>query len=360
MKLLDLFIIRHFRRILLLSLAAFIGIYLLIDFFEKVGDFIDHGATGADYFIYLSNSIPLICVQILPLAILMSIVLTIGGLGRTNEITAMRACGVSLWKIVQPLMILALILSGLLLLLNEFGAPHNARALNKLFEIKLKGKAPLSLIRDGIWFRNGNRIINVQLADPKNRLLHGVTVFDLDDSSQFRQRLEANLVSFENRRWLAKELLIRRFDPVSGDLVGSETQRNQTLALGRTPKDFSSQELQNNELNFRQLSRMVDKLEREGFDASRQRVDMHLRLATPFTCLIMAFLGIPFALQKGRRSNIALGIGLSLGIGVVYFILQSLLTAFGYSGALPPVVTAWATNIIFLMLGVWMLLSIKE
>ena len=92
----------------------------------------------------------------------------------------------------------------------------------------------------------------------------------------------------------------------------------------------------------------------------RQRVAMYGRLAAPFTCLVMAFLGVPFALQKGRRSNIALGIGLSLGIGVVYFILQSLLTAFGNSGALPPLLAAWSTNLIFLMGGIWLLLSVKE
>ena len=94
MILLNRFLLKHFLRILLLSIGAFIGIYLLIDFFEKISDFIDHKAAAADYLIYLLNSIPVIFVQILPLAILMTVVLTIGTLGRTNEITAMRACGV--------------------------------------------------------------------------------------------------------------------------------------------------------------------------------------------------------------------------------------------------------------------------
>lgn len=360
MKLLHRFLLRHFLRILLLSLGAFSGIYLLIDFFEKIGDFIDHQATAADYLSYLLNSIPLICVQILPLAILMTVVLTLGGLGRTNEVTAMRACGISLWKIVQPFMLLALLLSGMLLLLNEFVVPHNARTLNHLLEVKLKGGEQLSLTRNEVWFRHGSRIINVRLARPSKQELHGVTVFDIDRTSHLRQRLDAGLVTYRNRHWMAKELIARDFDPETGDLIKTEARHDQSLELGRSPKDFASQERQNNELNFRQLKQMVAKLEREGFDATRQRVDMHLRLASPFTCLIMGFLGVPFALQKGRRSNIALGIGLSLGIGVVYFILQSLLTAFGYSRALPPIVAAWATNIIFLMLGVWMLLNVRE
>jgi lipopolysaccharide export system permease protein len=105
---------------------------------------------------------------------------------------------------------------------------------------------------------------------------------------------------------------------------------------------------------------MAKKLEQGGYDSTHQRVDMHNRLATPFTCLIMGFLGVPFALQKGRNSNIALGIGLSLGIGIVYFIIQSTVTAFGYSSALPPLFAAWTTNFIFLLLGIWLLLNVQE
>jgi lipopolysaccharide export system permease protein len=74
----------------------------------------------------------------------------------------------------------------------------------------------------------------------------------------------------------------------------------------------------------------------------------------------MGFLGVPFALQRGRNSNIALGIGLSLGIGIGYFIIQSLVTAFGYSNALPPLIAAWSANFIFLLMGIWLLLNVKE
>ena len=360
MKILHRFLLQHFMRILLLSLGAFISIYLLVDFFEKISDFIDHRATGGDYLSYLLNSIPPITVQILPLAILMTVVLTLGGLGRTNEVTAMRASGISLWKIIQPFMFLALLLSGLLMGLNEYVVPHNVRVLNQLVQVKLKGKTQLSLSRDEIWYRHGSKIINVKLAQPGKAELHGVTVYDIDQNMHIHQRLDAGLVSYVDQHWQAKDLVIRDFDPLSGDLLKTQILPNQPLDLGRTPRDFSSQELRNNELNYRQLAQMVKKLEREGYDATRQRVDMYLRLASPFTCLIMGFLGVPFALQKGRQSNIALGVGLSLGIGVAYFLLQSMLVAFGHSGALPPIVAAWATNIIFLMLGVWMLLSVKE
>ncbi|MEA3545176.1 MAG: LPS export ABC transporter permease LptG, partial [Thermodesulfobacteriota bacterium] len=349
MKILNRFLLQHFIRILSLCVAAFIGIYLLIDFFEKVDDLIEYKATAWDYFVYLSNNIPFIFVQIIPLAILTSMVLTLGGLSRTNEMTAMRACGISLWRIVQPLMTLILLLSFLLLLLNEFIIPWNTKQLNNLLEVKLKGKPQIQLTSYAIWYRNNNQIISIAVANTQKQQLQGVKIFTFDQQQKIVKRQDTNLVQFDNGVWLAAILAEMTFDSGSGDLIKTTNLENQILDIDRKPKDFSDRDNQNNEFNFLQLSAMAEKLEKEGYDSTRQRVDMHGRLAVPFTCLIMGFLGIPFALQRGRNSNIALGIGLSLGIGVVYFIIQSLVMAFGYSNAMPPLFAAWSSNFIFLL-----------
>jgi len=360
MKILTRFLLVYFLRIVSLCSAAFIGIYMLIDFFEKIDDLIEHGATAGDYFVYISNSIPFIFVQILPLAILASMVLTLGGLSRSNEITAMRACGVSLWKIVQPLMILTLALSFLLLLLNEFVIPWNTKQLNNLLEVKMSGKKHIQLTHNQIWYRRGDRIINIAVADPQKQQLQGVKIFTFDSKRRIIRRQDAAQVHFNNGKWQALTMIERVFDPKTGDMIKMNKFQNKIIKLDRTLESFSGQKNRNNELSYVQLSEMVKKLEAEGYDATRQRVDMYNRISTPFTCLIMGFLGIPFALQRGRNSNIALGIGISLGIGVVYFIIQSLVTAFGYSGALPPLISAWTANFIFLLLGVWLLLNVRE
>lgn len=360
MKLVNRYLLSHFLRILLLTLSSFVSIYLLIDFFEKISDFLDHQATAKHYLSFLFNSTPVIISQVLPLAVLMTMVLTLGSLGRTNEITAMRACGLSLWRIIRSLMVLALLVSGLQLLVNEHLVPINARNLNQLLDVELKGKSQQALTQGKIWYRDNGRIIHIVLAEPENQKLQGITVFELDSKSRLVRRLTAPTAKYQHGGWQPETLHIQQFDPENGDLLKSESTTDQLLELDRTPDDFNSGIPKNNEINFQQLSKLAKKLQAEGFDATRPLVDMHGRLAAPFTCLIMAFLGVPFALQRGRGSSIAVGIGLSLGIGVIYFILQSLILAFGYSGALPPIVAAWAVNLIFLMLGVWMLLNMRE
>ena len=360
MKVIDNFLLKHFIRILLLCVAAFVGIYLLIDFFEKVDDFIEHHATITDYLIYLSNNVPFIFIQILPLAILTTMVLTIGGLSRTNEITAMRACGISLWRIVQPLMALCLTLSLLFLLLNEFVVPWNIKQLNQLLEVKLKGKQSTQLTRNEIWYRSTNKIISITVANSQEKQLQGITIFFFDKQQKIKKREDIEVATYTENKWLTPVMIERLFDKESGDLLKTSTLKNQMVAIDRTPADFFNHEDFNNELNFQQLATIAKKLDAEGYDSTRQRVDMHVRMATPFTCLIMGFLGIPFALQRGRNSNIALGIGLSLGIGVIYFIIQSLVTAFGYTSAISPLIAAWTTNFIFFLVGIWLLLSVNE
>jgi lipopolysaccharide export system permease protein len=130
--------------------------------------------------------------------------------------------------------------------------------------------------------------------------------------------------------------------------------------LRKTPEDFKMPEQKNTELGFRELYRISQRLQEEGYDAIRYRVDMHARLATPFAAVIMAFLGIPFALQKGRGSNIALGVAITIAIGAGFHIVNALITAFGYSAVLPPFVAAWSANILFGLFGLWLLLSVRQ
>jgi lipopolysaccharide export system permease protein len=113
-------------------------------------------------------------------------------------------------------------------------------------------------------------------------------------------------------------------------------------------------------MGIRELGQLARKVESEGYDATRYRVDLQAQTATPFACVVMAFLGIPFALSKGRGASLAAGIAISVGIGVTYFILQAALQAFGYSGVLPPVVAAWSANLLFTLLGAWLLLLARE
>lgn len=360
MRLLDRYLIQTFLKILGLTLGAFTGIYLLVDFFEKVDDFIQYNAKISHYLGYFFWKMPIIFGDIAPMAVLLAVFLTLGGFSKHGELTAMRACGVGLSRIARPLLYLALGASIVLLVGGDLLVPIAARESNRIMRTEVKGRPPLALKRDMLWFREDNRIVYVRLAVPEKNILYDLTIYEMDDTFKLTQRINAERAVFTPENgWTLRHPVIHTFKKGT---PGAEiiTHSRLRYPLTKTPDDFHASEISNREINFKDLLALTRQLEVEGYDATSFRVDLQNRLATPFTCLVMAFLGIPFALQRNRGSNLAVGIGISVAIGIGYFLLQATLVAFGYAGALPPWAAAWSGNVLIGMLGVWMLLSTRQ
>lgn len=360
MTLINRYVLSAFLRLFLLSLAAFVAVYLLIDFFEKVDDFIEHRAAVSLYLLYFLNKIPLIVAQVVPLAVLMSVFMTIGGLSRTSELTAMRAGGMSLLRITLPLLAIALLISLLVLGANESLVPASVQASNHIMQVQVAGRKDQSRRLDRLWLREKGAIVQIRLALPEQNALQDVTVFDLDEQARPLTRIDAPRASYQHEQWVLEEAQLQHFDPVSGEVRSVETRDRLPFALSKAPKDFRATAERNEELGIRELHALAARVRAEGYDPTRFLVDLHGRSATPFASFIMAFIGIPFALQRKRGGSLAIGIGLSIAIGIGYHLLQGVLLAFGYSAALPPLVAAWAPNLLFGLIGIWMLLMTRE
>ena len=360
MNLINRYVLAGYFRVFALALAAFSGVYLLVEFFEKMDDFLEHEARFIDFIIYFSAKVPLIVTQVSPLAVLLAAFMALGGLSRTNELTAMRAGGISLWRISAPLLAMGLATALVVLALSEFIVPIAAKKTTHTLEVTVKGRPEPLLKRDRLWFREGEKIVNIALAVPEEQTLKGVRVFRFDRQFRLLERYDAPKADFREGRWDAPTAVVHRFDPLTRDAVAMERLHDVPLPLEKRPADFRSTQARNDELTFRDLRRLARRMQAEGYDAVRYRVDLQNRIATPFASVIMAFLGIPFALKKGRGSSLATGIAIAVGIGVSYHLAQAMLLAFGYSSVLPPVIAAWAGHFLFLLLGIWMVLTVRE
>ncbi len=360
MTILNRYILKTFAHIFGLALASFVGIFLLIDFFEKVDDFIEHGAGASQYLVYFLNNIPVATLQVIPIATLLGTFGCIGGLSRTNELTAIRAGGVNIWRITLPLVTTAMLLSGVVLLANEYLIPLNKKTMHHIMQVELKKRPPIFLKTKNIWLKEGNSIYNIRQSDPEKGRLEGVSIFLFDDRFRMVARRDAPYAIHQNNLWSFHNLTERNFDPSSSNITQSRTLPETSLHLAKKPEDFSEGQHKTDTLSFRELRALANKLQEEGYDPRRYRVDMHAHLAHPLTCLVMAVLGIPFALRKGRGSSLALGVTLSIAVGITYYILQATLLAFGYAGILPPVVAAWAALVIFALIALWLMISARD
>jgi len=275
--------------------------------------------------------------------------MALGGLSRSNELTAMRAGGISLWRITAPLLISSLLIACTVQVANEFVVPLSVRKINYILRTEVQGKPRLTVKRDRLWFREGSAIVNVRLALPEKNALQGVTIFRTGDGFRLLSRLDSPQALYHDGVWTFENVTIRHFANGAGGVNAVEHYPRKAIELAKVPDDFRVVEQKNEELGFRDLRKLARKLQEEGYDATRCRVDMQGRLATPFASVIMAFLGIPFALQKKRGASLAMGVTISVAIGIAYHIIQAMLMAFGYSAVIPPVVA-----------GVWLLLMVRE
>ncbi len=360
MALLSHYVRKDFIKFYLLSGTAFSGTYLLIDFIEKIDNFVDKSASISTLMLYFMSSLPLIFVRITPLAILMAAFMTIGSLSRTGEITAMRAGGLSLIQIARPLFTMTIFITVGIVLIQELVVPISARTMKGIWNIQIQGEAGPQVVRDKIWYRSGNQMIYIGQAQPGAGRLQNISIFDLNDRFNIEKRVDAQRAVFKDNSWAFFDTVERHFSPITGEIIEQSSAAKTSLPFQKTPENFKHVETAPGELTFFELDREIVRLRTEGYSTVRQEVDMQTHIAAPFACIVMVLLGIPFALHRGRSASLASGIVISILVGVSYFILNSISTVFGYSGILPPAIATWAANIIFALIGIWFILFRTE
>jgi lipopolysaccharide export system permease protein len=359
-SILSRYVAQLFLKLLLLCIGAFIAIYQVVDFMEKITRFTRSGGEWQHIALFFIVKTPEIVTQAAPLAVLMATLLTMGTLSTNSELTAMRSCGVSLARISAPILVISLLLSLLSLFFGELVVPRSYVQRNYIQEVLIEKKSRSTYFRQhNIWHRDEGAILRASLFDPQKQELRGVTLWEMrPGTTQPQRRTDAPLAVLEQRGWVFKDAVVREFS--GGEVASTGTFRDLAVKLKLKPEDLKVLGKYSDGMTILQLSRYCDKLRSGGYDPTRYLAQMHSRFSLPFGCAVMAFLGIPFALRGGRSSGIAFGIGLSLAIGFLYVIVNSVIISFGQVGLLPPVAAAWATNFIFLLIGSWLAMTLEN
>lgn len=345
-------------RLLSLCLSGFIGLYLVIDLIEKIPRFLRAGGAAADIVQYFIWKLPEMISRTATFSILMATLLTLGVLSRDSEIIALRSCGISLLKISLPMLTLGFVASIMLLINSEMILPHSYARTEMIDRVKIKKKGErVAFKRNNIWFRSSSMILQARLFEPKTSTLSGVVVWNVDRFMNPLSRIDAETAVYRDGRWLLQSTVMKNFETPAG----YEPKFAPTMALDLTLKIEDLQVLDGDadNLSIRTLSEYADNLKRGGYQAYRYLTLLHTKIASPFAAVIMVLIGIPFALRNSRSGGIAMGIGVSIGIGFAYFVVNAMLLSYARSGALNPIVAAWGANAIFMAGGVWMALRVK-
>jgi len=354
------YILREFFLVLSLALAAMIALFVVIDFFEKIDEFVIFKATAFQCLSYYFFKLPLVTFFMTPVAFLMATVITIGGLSRNNEITAMKSCGLSLMRLTGPILSASLIVSSVALLANEFIVPFTSRRANYIFHVQVRKERPRGISqRNGIWFRsNDGAIWQVGLYNARKQEMRHVSVFQYSGGQNLRERVDAKRVAWEKGRWIFYRGTIRTF--TESGLGSSETFTRREIYYPVMPDDFIKIKRRKEEMTLRELYFVAREARQEGLDNTRDMVDFQRKISYPFISLITALIGIPFSLKSSRSGGVIFSIGLSIILGFSYYFIFSLGISLGYGGTLPPFLAAWGTNLLFTAMGLYLILTLDS
>lgn len=359
MSILNRYIILAWLRLLGICLGSFLSVYLVLDMMERIPRFLRSGGALLDMLSYFFFKLPEMVGQAAPFSILMATLLTLGLLSRNSEIIAMRSCGVSLLRISLPMLWLGLVASILLLINAELVVPMSSERMSKIEQIGIKKKSPHAVFkRNNIWFRSDNTILQAQLFDPQTKVLKGVTIWSLDTSMSPVSRTDADTAEFGDDHWILQKPVIKIFN--TGPGLVTRSMPSVAVELNLKIDDLRILDKNADNMSFGTLKEYSENLQRSGYDAYRYLTMMHAKLSEPFAAFVMVVLGIPFALRNSRSGGVAVGIGSSIAIGFTYFVINAILLSYGRSDVLPPVVAAWGANLIFVMGGVWLALTVKN
>jgi LPS export ABC transporter permease LptG/LPS export ABC transporter permease LptF len=363
-RILDEYVVREFLGIFLLVLSGFVMLMLVFTFFELIGDILRNHIALSLIGEYLINLTPDMLYQITPLAVLIAVLVTFGVLNRNSEIIAMKACGISLYRLVIPIVSIAGLLAVSLFLFDQFYLPQANRRQEALHNI-IKGRPPQTVLHpEQNWIfgqpRPGEpgRIFYYQFFDPKINEFANLSIFEFDPSTfALSRRIFAARATW-NPATGAWSFLNGWQREISGANVTEYRPFLKTsfAEIHEDPGYFTKEKWQAQEMNFGQLDHYINDLRQSGFDTMRLRVELWHKLAYPLMAVIMAMLAIPFALSMGRRSSLT-GIAMAIAVTLAYIVIDSFFGALGNVNYLPAMMAAWSSDILFGLVGSYLLLK---
>ncbi len=350
MYVLSRYIIKEFIRLFLLVLCGFIFVYLLVDFFEKIDNFLEVNLPASTVLSYFLYKIPLIMTQMEPVAVLLGGVLTVSLLIRSNEMLAMKSIGRNLLQIATPIFGVALILSIFLFTIKENVVPLTMVKTNFVWDVQVKRKQPKGFFgKDKFWFKGEDTIYSIGHLSPNKNMLQNIEIYFFDRGFGLKSIVYAHEAIWTGGGWLFKSGRLKTRDSDGSYKVVSFDK--QLLVLREHPADFMEMTKKPDEMGFGELSAYIRKLERYGQDATSCRVDLQSRLAYAIIGPIMLILGIPVLLWKRLKSSVALGISGGVFLVFVVWITWNFSLTLGRTGILPPFVAVWLPLLVFCGLG---------
>ena len=364
-QIIDTYVLTSFLFYFAILLGGFVVLTEVFNFFELLADAFHNSIPMSELLRYLFYLAPKLIYDTAPVGVLVASLVTFGILAKNNEIIALKACGVSLYRLALPVLVITLILSGVLFVFDH-SVVTQANIIQDGLRNKIRGHAAQTYLNpERKWICGDTtrelRIFYYKHFDQDQEVLGGVQVYDIDPAvPRLNRHLLAERAHWEPtlNTWVFENGWVREF--------GAETDKYRPFAgtvatfqdIVEPPSWFRKEVKTYKQLTFTQLRNYIAELQRSGFNTIPLQVQYHKKFAVPLFVFVMALLSVPFAFMTGSRGAMT-GVGVSLGVAAAYFVLNYLFEQLGGAGQLPPGLAAWAPDGIFALAGLYLMMQMR-
>jgi len=360
-NILDRYILSEFLKILGLVLISVIALFTIVDFTEIANDVRKNSVAASTLLTYYRFQIFYVLNWTLPISVLVATLVTFGMLAKNNEITAIKSNGVSLYRIGVPILAVAMVVSLVAYFILDFILPYsNARA----DEIKrrIEGRPAMTkATQQKLWYlgKNNRYIINFLGYDRVAKRLTQVQVFEFHPT-EFRltRRVYARQATWNGQAWAFEDGWMRSFSDDGRTSTFSPIREPLALFYSETPADFATEVKPPDQMTYAKLRRYIQTLKESGYASEELEVKLYQKTSWPVISIVMALIAMPFAFKIGKRGALY-GVGIALILGIFYWMVYAVFTKFGEVGNLPPLLSAWAANIMFAIVAIYMYLHVE-
>jgi len=350
-------LIKNFLRNFLHTMAGALILFTMMDVLDHMNSLMDNEATFSMISRYYAYKAAWIIDTVLPIAMLMSTLFTLGGMARYLELTALFSSGWSLMRVTRPLIILAVITTFLSLGWREYVLPKANVNRNHVWEVEIHKNPDRIRPTQHISLTGPDgRLFHARKFDPNYGIITGLKILTLQ-GSQIVERIDSKRAEWDGENWTLIEGTRRVFSGDDEKITAFDRLTAKDLKVN--PKSFYRDRIRQEDMNIRQLREHVALTRLSGGDPTTALVDIQFNLAFPMVNLIVVLIGIVLA-SGPRKTTVASGFGLTLLVSFGFYIFMNFGKALGHNATLSPIVSAWTGNVVFMTIFLVMFLRARR
>ena len=362
MRILDRYILKSILAIFFQCLLTFLFLYIIIDVFSNLDVILKQKANLELLGIYYLAYLPIIFVQVSPIACLLSTLYTFGSLNRNNELIAMRSAGLNIFQISKTVIIFGIIVSALVFWVNDRFVPSSMSLTER---IKTQMESGTKRGKE----KEREAITNLSMYGLKNRLffvnkfylatntMERIIFLEHDEKQNITKKIMANKGVYKDGAWTFYQCITYNFDENVQIREEPRYLEEEVMDIPETPRDFLHQMLRPDNMTISQLKNYMGRLSKSGATTviRNLKVDFYQRFASPFTSIVIILLGIPFSMMMKKRATGMSSVGLSIMVGFLYYVFNAVSVALGKAGVLMPTLAASLSQIIGLITAIYLI-----